>query len=494
MPILQTQSETHFLDQITPIGLYLALRDQFAGCLLLESSEHKDKTQARSILCAAPLAGIRLFQTESQKVRIETFLHQQLQSQDFEALCSEKSSNLRQILHQFFETFQLKEDAQKDINGFFGFQSFEAIRFFENEKANLDLALDNKTDILNYQLFRYVICFNHFNGEVTFTENKIENSPQDAHFQDISLSDFIHKLLKQSGKTYPFQRIGEEKAVQDESYFLEMVKKAQAHCQRGDVFQMVVSRHFYQGFQGDEFNLYRALRHINPSPYMFYFDYGNYKIFGSSPEAQIRIVGGEALVNPIAGTYKRTGDKQKDEQLGKALLADPKEVAEHAMLVDLARNDLNRHCEQVQVLEYKAVHQYSHVIHLVSTVKGKLAATTEKGLETALNVLADTFPAGTLSGAPKVRALQLLAQLEQDARGFYGGSLGFIDFKGEVNQAILIRSFLSYQNQIHYRAGAGVVLASVPEQELQEVANKLGALRRALAEAEKLSFSSPNLV
>jgi anthranilate synthase component 1 len=493
MPTLKTQSETLFLDQITPIGLYLALRDQFAGCLLLESSEHRDKTQARSILCAAPIAGIRLFQNPKKEIKLETFLYQNLQSQSFEALSAEKNSNLRQILHQFFQTFHPREDLQKGINGFFGFQSFEVVKYFENQKANLDLHFDSKTDILNYQLFRYVICFNHFNGEVTFIENKIEEQVQDTHFQDLSLSEFIQKLLKQSGKTYPFQCVGEEKAIDDENYFLEMVRKAQAHCQRGDVFQMVVSRHFYQAFQGDEFNLYRALRHINPSPYMFYFDYGNYKIFGSSPEAQIRIAEGQALVNPIAGTYKRTGDKLKDSELEKSLLADPKETAEHAMLVDLARNDLNRHCQDVQVLDYKAVHQYSHVIHLVSTVKGRLDAPTEKGLETALHVLADTFPAGTLSGAPKIRALQLLAQLEQDPRGFYGGSIGFIDFKGEVNQAILIRSFLSYQNQIHYRAGAGVVLASVPEQELQEVANKLAALRRALAEAEKLSLSSAYL-
>jgi anthranilate synthase component 1 len=275
--------------------------------------------------------------------------------------------------------------------------------------------------------------------------------------------------------------IGQESCTSTDEEFLQQVAQAQTHCKRGDVFQMVLSRRFKQTYHGDEFNVYRALRHINPSPYMFFFDYAQYKIFGSSPEAQIRIIGKEASVNPIAGTYKRTGDKEQDKQLAEALLQDKKEIAEHAMLVDLARNDMNRHCDNVHVSAYKTIQQYSHVIHIVSTVKGWLKEKTEN-----VEVLADTFPAGTLSGAPKVRAMQILANLEKHPRGFYGGSIGFIDFNGDINQAIIIRSFMAKNQQLHYQAGAGIVLKSQPESELQEVNNKLGALRKALQQAEQL--------
>lgn len=452
-----------YADQITPIVAYLNVRGKYPCSFLLESSEIADKQHARSIICAEPIAGIRL---DTQG--LTTFIQDEKQEKPLSDMLS-----IRKEMNQFFSTFDTGKTS-KGINGFFGFQSFEAVRYFETEKANLCPQADDETALVDYRLFRYVLCFNHFNGEITFIENTFSD-------QTSTLNQFIDVVLHQRSGVFPFSLESEEKITTSAETFLKNVAQAQQHCHRGDVFQMVLSRKFYRKFNGDEFNVYRALRHINPSPYMFFFDYGSYKIFGSSPEAQIRISEGGSLINPIAGTYKRTGNQSEDEVAAQRLLKDEKELAEHAMLVDLARNDLSRHCNEVKVTEYKSLKKYSHVIHMVSTVKGRLHPEANP-----IDVLADTFPAGTLSGAPKVRAIQLLAQLENDPRGFYGGSIGFVDFKGDINQAIIIRSFLSKKNTIFYRAGAGVVIDSVPENELQEVDNKLGALRAALAEAEKI--------
>lgn len=453
-----------FADQITPIGIYLNVRDLFPGSILLESSEVDDKTNSRSIIAANPIAG---FQLKGDK----------LITYGSEGRVVKPASAIGRIqdeLKEFVEHFEV-ENPYEGINGFFGFQSFEAVHYFETKNANVCPQADPEVALIDYRLYQYVISINHFNGEVIFIENTT------SALAENTVRDFATKVLTRRSGTYPFSIASDEAAHCTNEEYMDMVRQAQQHCQWGDVFQMVLSRRFKRAYRGDEFNVYRALRHVNPSPYMFYFDYGAYKIFGSSPEAQIRVMEGEATINPIAGTYKRTGDKLEDERLGNALLADQKELAEHAMLVDLARNDLNRHCNEVEVAEYKAIHQYSHVIHMVSTVKGEL-----ENKRNNIEVLADTFPAGTLSGAPKVRALQLLADLENDPRSFYGGSIGFIDFKGDINQAIIIRSFMAKDNKIHYRAGAGIVLHSDPESELQEVDNKLGALRKALQEAENL--------
>ena len=244
---------------------------------------------------------------------------------------------------------------------------------------------------------------------------------------------------------------------------------------------MVLSRRFSQDFKGDEFNVYRALRSINPSPYLFYYDYSTYRIFGSSPEAQMVVHEGIAEIHPIAGTFRRTGDDIKDQELAIKLLEDPKENAEHIMLVDLARNDLSKNCHEVKVTNYKEVQFFSHVIHLVSKVTGAINAGVS-----GYQIFADTFPAGTLSGAPKYRALQLIDEYEPTTRSFYGGGLGMIKLNGDLNHAIIIRSFLSKNNKLYYQAGAGIVIDSNPESELQEVHNKLAALKKALEMSESL--------
>jgi anthranilate synthase component 1 len=293
-------------------------------------------------------------------------------------------------------------------------------------------------------------------------------------------------LSNQKIPEYPFYLEGNEKSNLTDEDFLALVRLGKHHCQVGDVFQIVFSRQFYQSFKGDEFNVYRVLRSINPSPYLFYFDYGSYKIFGSSPEAQIIVKENKAFINPIAGTYKRTGNLVEDAQRAKDLAGDPKENAEHIMLVDLARNDLGRHAVSVEVKKLKEIQYYSHVIHLVSTVEGKLSPDTNP-----YQIFADTFPAGTLSGAPKYKAIELISKYENQSRGFYGGSIGCLGFNGEINQAIVIRSFLSLNHTLFYQAGAGIVQVSDPESELQEVNNKLGALKKALVEAENIGKSAP---
>ena len=458
---LKCYTHKTFADQITPIGIYLNVRDLYPGSILLESSEIDDTANAHSIICTNIIGG---FQLTSEQL-VQHFKGNRI----ITPLAS--IDRIQDEMQSFFQSFKI-EGGYGGINGFFGFQAFEAIRFFETKKANVCPLLPEIISLIDYRLYQYVISINHFNGEVTFVENADPGAAS-------TLNGFVSKVLLSGHSTYPFKITSDEVCNCTDEQFINNVKKAQAHCSRGDIFQVVLSRRFSRKYEGDEFNLYRALRHINPSPYMFFFDFGAYKIFGSSPEAQIRIKDNEATVNPIAGTYKRTGDKLQDEQRSRELLLDKKELAEHAMLVDLARNDLSRHCSQVEVAAYKSIQKYSHVIHMVSTVKGKLDCHHNN-----VEVLADTFPAGTLSGAPKVRAIQILAELENDPRGFYGGSIGFINFSGDINQAIIIRSFFAQNNTIHYRAGAGVVLHSVPENELQEVNNKLGALRKAIEAAE----------
>jgi anthranilate synthase component 1 len=328
--------------------------------------------------------------------------------------------------------------------------------------------------LIRYRLYQYVIAINHFRDELFICENRIEGIDSD--------SKVIESLISSKDvPVYPFHTKGEETSNMSDEDYKEMVKKGIAGCLRGDVFQIVLSRRFRQPFNGDEFNVYRALRSVNPSPYLFFFDYGDYKLMGSSPEAQLLIQQGKALVHPIAGTFKITGDEEADKAATERLLKDPKENAEHVMLVDLARNDLSRVCDEVTVAKYRQVQYFSHVIHLVSEVTGKPKAGTNP-----FELLAKTFPAGTLSGAPKFRAMELIHQYEPTARSYYGGAIGFMGFDGGCNHAIMIRTFLSQQNTLTYQAGAGIVAASDPGSELQEVNNKLGALKKAIELAEKI--------
>jgi len=375
------------------------------------------------------------------------------------------------------------EKPVRATQGLFGYTTFDAVQFFDTikftDKPGNNGAAGNGAakgiPLMRYRLYQYVIAINHFKDELYICENKINGIESEL--------PVVESLIRSKDvPVYPFQPQGEESSNLTDEQYRQIVQKGINSCLRGDVFQIVLSRRFQQGFSGDEFNVYRALRNINPSPYLFFFDYGDYKLMGSSPESQILLQNGEAIVHPIAGTFKRSGDDVIDRQMADKLLKDAKENAEHVMLVDLARNDLSRVCDDVSVAHYKQVQYYSHVIHLVSEVRGKL----REGYN-PFGLLASTFPAGTLSGAPKFKAMELIDAFEPTARSYYGGCIGFMGFDGSCNQAIMIRSLLSRNNTLTYQAGAGVVAASKPESELEEVNNKLGALKKAILFAQDIA-------
>ena len=361
------------------------------------------------------------------------------------------------------------------INGLFGFTSVDSVSYVEPVKFEKQKTEFASISDMNYIYYRYVIVMNMYKSEMCILENLIEGETS-------NLKKVISDIENNNFDIFGFSTTGEVESNMNDVEHIDMINKGISHCMRGDVFQIVLGRQFRQSFLGDDFNVYRALRSVNPSPYLFYFDFGSYRIFGSSPETHFRIQGKKAYIDPIAGTFKRTGDEETDKVLASELLKDPKENAEHTMLVDLARNDLSRHAHNVEVAKYKELQFYSHVIHIVSRVTGEL-----DDIDNPMKAFLDTFPAGTLSGAPKVRALQLISELEPQARGFYGGCIGYIGFDGDLNQAITIRSFLSKDNTLFFQAGGGIVAKSDPQSELQEVHNKLGALRKSLILADEIS-------
>ncbi|UBM63014.1 anthranilate synthase component I family protein [Candidatus Sulfidibacterium hydrothermale] len=457
-------------DTLTPVGLYLNLRDRFYQAFLLESSDYHGNDNNYSFVCIDPLASFVLENdTVTETVGDQT-----------ETVHLSKKQELIPVLQQFTGKFRLlqEEDSAKETagaNGFFGYTAYDAVQYFETITLQAPQKAEQHIPVMHYTAFRFVLRFDHFKNELLLIENRFDG--------EVSQMEKMESLLHISKfPGYGFRLAGEKTSNLTDSQFMEMVKKGKEHCQRGDVFQIVLSRQFSQGFTGDEFNVYRTLRSVNPSPYLFYFDYGSFKLFGSSPEAQLKVNGRQAVINPIAGTFRRSGNDEKDKQLAEQLSADPKENAEHTMLVDLARNDLSRHGGKVEVKTFKEVQYYSHVIHLVSEVTAELDENAD-----ALQLFADTFPAGTLSGAPKYKAMELIDRYENQSRGFYGGAIGIFGFDGSLNHAITIRSFLSKNNRLYFQAGAGVVVSSVEENELQEINNKLGALLSALEKAEKLT-------
>lgn len=457
----KTISSTRISDTVTPVGLYLRFRDKYANSLLLESSDYHSKEESFSFICIEP---IRTMKVENHQFSVS----QKGETIDKHAI----DKNFYQLFDDFSNSIELDCEAKlKSFNGLYGYTTYDSVQYFENIELTVKDA-PSKIPLMQYSFYRFIIAINHFNDEMTLIENVELGS-------ESRISEIETIIEAQTFNTQKFEIQGEETSNCTDEDFKEYVVKAKAHCKRGDVFQLVLSRQFQQKFKGDEFNVYRALRSINPSPYLFYFDYGSFKLMGSSPEAQIKINAGKAIINPIAGTFRRTGDMAEDIKLGKKLSEDKKETAEHVMLVDLARNDLSKHADNVKVEVFKEVQYFSHVIHLVSTVEGQI-----KG--NPIHIVGDTFPAGTLSGAPKYRAMQLIDKYENQSRGFYGGAVGIIGLDGSVNLAIAIRSFVSKKNVLYYQAGAGIVIHSEEEKELQEVNNKLAALKKALFLAENI--------
>lgn len=464
---LKTTVKSTLSDLFTPIGIYLRLRDQFRDTILLESAGNQNTDNNFSFIAVNAIAGIEIRNYQ------ETHIKFPLESAEKINIEKEKLTDLLQDFSQSFQCETPNLPIGKSAQGFFGYTSYDAIPFFENIKFK-EVSEENKIPLLRYRLYQYVIAINHHNDEMFLIENKIAGLK--------SKISVIENLIQQkNAPIFPFQKIGEEASNLTDEEYRNAVETAKKHCFRGDVFQLVLSRRFQQKFMGDEFNVYRALRNINPSPYLFFFDYGDYKLLGSSPESQLIIKNGIAIIHPIAGTFKRTGNVEEDLKAAEELRIDAKENAEHTMLVDLARNDLSILGKNTKVSKLKEIQFFSHVIHMVSEVTTEVSDD-----QNPYEMIATTFPQGTLSGAPKYRAMQLIDDYEKTSRSYYGGSIGFVGFDGSCNQAIMIRTFLSKNNTLFYQAGAGIVAKSSAENELQEVNNKLGALKKAILKAEKL--------
>jgi len=454
-------------DTTTPVSIYLRLRDVFPNSLLLESSDYHSRENSLSYICCEPIAGFVL----NNGILKKSFPDGSQQTHEAGTF------DLIDQLNYFIGSFETDANPLKMIsNGLFGYFTHEAVEHFETIRLKQSDDTTRQVPVMQYHVYRYIIAVDHFKNELYIFHNQAEGTPTNGGIEKLE-----YLIKNKNFPEYSFKSDDTEKSNLTNEEFIAIVEKMKQHIYRGDVFQIVPSRAFSRTFQGDEFNVYRALRSINPSPYLFYFDFGDFRIFGSSPEAQITIKNNVASIFPIAGTFKRSGDDVKDAELARNLENDPKESAEHVMLVDLARNDLSRHCEQVQVKAFKEVQYYSHLIHLVSHVSGRLLPGVS-----SFKIVADTYPAGTLSGAPKYRAMEIIDENEKAKRSFYSGAIGYLGFNGDFNHAIMIRSFLSKNNTLHYQAGAGIVAGSVPESELREVDTKISALRRAIELAEEL--------
>ena len=459
----KTASRTLLGDLCTPVGTYLNVRDMFAQSVLMESSDYHGGENSRSFIGLCPVAR---FSIEHGKA-VSVFPDGEKESRDLT-----EEYPVDKALDGFLARFKVEGD-YSGYCGLYGYTAFNAVRYFENIPVKDSKDPENDAPDMLYILYKYLIVFKGFKSEMTLVELLSGDESEDLERLQKSVSSSRYTI-------YGFHPDGPVTSTLTDEEHKANIRRCIAHCKRGDTFQVVISRRFEQHFKGDDFKLYRALRSINPSPYLFYFDFGGFRIFGSSPETHCRIEGRRAFIDPIAGTAQRTGDAAQDAENARKLSYDPKENAEHVMLVDLARNDLSRNCHNVKLDFYKQVQYYSHVIHLVSRVSGDL----DEGAD-SVKAFIDTFPAGTLSGAPKIRAMQIISELEPHNRGAYGGCVGFIGFNGDLNQAITIRTFVSRNGTLWFQAGGGITASSVEENELQEVNNKLGALRKAILRAEE---------
>ena len=456
-----TTSKTILADLYTPVGVYMRLRDLYPQSALMESSDYHDANNSHSFIGINPMASVAI---GHGKATI-TFPDGQTEHHDIT-----KDYQADQAIHSLIDSIKVKGE-HANYCGLYGYTSFNAVRYFENINVKDETQEKNDAPDMLYILYKVIIVFDHFNSQLTLITLGDEQE----------LDNIMRQMNKSNVQAYGFHPVGDVTSTLTDEAHKANIRKGIQHCLRGDVFQIVLSRRFIQKYEGDDFKLYRALRSINPSPYLFYFDFGGFRIFGSSPETHCRIENRKAYIDPIAGTTKRTGDAEADRRGAEYLRNDPKENAEHVMLVDLARNDLSRNCHNVKVDFYKDLQYYSHVIHLVSRVSGELDEQADP-----IKSFIDTFPAGTLSGAPKIRAMQLISEYEPHNRGAYGGCIGYIGLDGSLNQAITIRTFVSRNGELWFQAGGGIVAKSNEEYELQEVNNKLGALRRAILKAEKM--------
>ncbi len=463
-----TTSHTMLADLYTPVGVYMRLRDLYPQSALMESSDYHNKDNARSFIGINPVASVAIGHGTVNIVYPDGSRMQKELTTGY---------STAEAIHALTDRVHV-EGKDASYCGLYGYTSFNAVRYFEHIDVKDETQEKNDAPDMLYILYKVVIVFDHYNSQLTIVALTDASETETARG---TIAGIVQAMNRDNVKSYSFHTVGDVRSTLTDEEHKANIRRGIRHCLRGDVFQIVLSRRFIQRYEGDDFRLYRTLRSINPSPYLFYFDFGGFRIFGSSPETHCRIEGRRAFIDPIAGTTRRTGDAEKDRQGAEFLRNDPKENAEHVMLVDLARNDLSRNCHDVKVDYYKDIQYYSHVIHLVSRVSGELDAGADP-----IKAFIDTFPAGTLSGAPKVRAMQLISEYEPHNRGAYGGCIGFIGLDGSLNQAITIRTFVSRNGELWFQAGGGIVAKSDEAYELQEVNNKLGALRRAIQMAETL--------
>ncbi len=465
---IYTQYSQYLADLHTPVAVYNKLRDNFPGALLFESADYHNRTDNKSYICVQPIADF-----EAKKY----IYSYQIGDNPRRSKVAEHGSEVALSLQKFLTSFEtIESNFYLTTQGLWGFSSFESVQYFEDIELNTQADTIKDNPDLKYQLFKYVIIFDHFKKSLFIVEHSFEEK------DDKSNIDKVYSIIQANSYShFHFESVGEETTNMPDQRYLDMVTQGVEHCQLGDTFQVVLSREFRQKFKGDDFTLYRCLRNVSPSPYLFYLDYGDFKILGSSPESQLQVSQNIATINPIAGTVRRGDSLEEDIRRAEALKADPKEMSEHVMLVDLARNDLSKNSDRVEVATYAEIQYFSQVIHLVSKVLGHVHSD-----KSGIDIYADTFPAGTLSGAPKYRALQIIDYNENITRNFYGGAVGFFGFEGQVNHAIIIRSILSKNNTLVYQAGAGVVSESKPENELEEVNNKVRAIRMSIQKANKL--------
>ena len=509
-----TESQTILADLYTPVGVYMRLRDLYAQSALMESSDYHDQSHSRSFIGIDPIASVAVGHGVATIHMPDGTTAQHDITHEF---------TTADAIHALIDRIRVEGD-DSNVCGLFGYTSFNAVRYLENIDVKDETQAENDAPDVLYILYKVVIVFDHHNSLLKIVE--IETEQDLPAKKGKVMEQVLQAMNRGSVREYAFHPVGDVQSTLTDEEHKANIRRGIAHCKRGDVFQIVLSRRFIQRYEGDDFRLYRTLRSINPSPYLFYFDFGGFRIFGSSPETHCRIEAVRsdgscpteatvpdgscrtegtvpdgscrieatvpdgspsgpprfrAYIDPIAGTTRRTGDAEKDRRGAEFLRNDPKENAEHVMLVDLARNDLSRNCHGVKVDYYKDIQYYSHVIHLVSRVSGELDADKDP-----IKAFMDTFPAGTLSGAPKVRAMQLISEYEPHNRGAYGGCIGMIGLDGSLNQAITIRTFVARGGELWFQAGGGIVAKSNEEYELQEVNNKLGALRRAIMTAENM--------
>jgi anthranilate synthase component 1 len=468
---LKTESKTFFIDTLTPVAMYLQLRDQFQNCALFEGADFSALADSHSFICCEPIAEYRI-----EGSRCITRIVQEEQSTELIGADAFVTS-----LNRFLAEVKPESEGNASgggINGLFGYFGWKAIQYMEDISFTASHGKDSEVSAARFYLYRYVIILDALKNSAHILKNFFL---EEGDATGLSIDAFARVVFQVKESPTHFSKKGSEQSNLTDTEFIGVINKCKEHIQRGDVFQIVPSRQYRQSYRGDDFKVYRALRSINPSPYLFYLDLGEYRIFGSSPEAQIIIRNKVASTWPIAGTHRRTGDFALDMESAKKLQEDEKENAEHAMLVDLARNDLSRTCTGVHVPEFRTLRYFSHVIHLVSRVTGEIRSDVS-----SLETVVKSYPAGTLSGAPKHKALQLLDRYEPQERGIYGGAVGFIDFSGDSVFAIMIRSFLSKRDTLYYQVGMGVVYDSIPENEVNECHAKVDALRAAIKKAEAL--------